>query len=61
MESISYTYQKKKVSKTGRAGWRLITIKYEAWIILNPKGRKIAESASEKQADLIVSALNGNA
>lgn len=66
---MSYTYQKKKVSTTGKGsfGWHLgrgyvqqvVTVKHKAWVILNPKGRKIAEATSEKQAALIVSALNG--
>ena len=34
-------------------------VRYKAWVILNPKGRKIAEATSEKQAELIVAALNG--
>ena len=69
MESMNYTYEKKKVSKTGKGsmGWHLgrgyvnqvVTVKHQAWVILNPKGRKIAEATSEKQAELIVSALNG--
>ena len=69
MESMNYTYEKKKVSKTGIAslGWILgrgyaqeeLSVRYQAWVILNPKGRKIAEATSEKQAELIVSALNG--
>ena len=68
MESMNYTYERKKVSKTGEGSfvWGSITsqldastVKYQAWVILNPKGRKIAEATSEKQAELIVSALNG--
>ena len=69
MESMNYTYERKKVSKTGTAslGWILgrgyaqeeLSVRYEAWVILNPKGRKIAEATSEKQAELIASALNG--
>lgn len=61
MESMNYTYEKKKVSTTGRAEWRPITVKHKSWVILNPKGRRIAEATSEKQAALIVSALNGTA
>ena len=68
MESMNYTYEKKKASKTGegsfvwgsnRSHLDVATVKYQAWVILNPKGRKIAEATSEKQAELIVSALNG--
>lgn len=69
MESMNYTYERKKVTKQGdySLGWAAgggwsdnpWTIRYKAWVILNPKGRKIAEATSEKQAAIIVSALNG--
>ena len=69
MQSRNYTYEKKKVTKTGACslGWILgrgyaqdeLSVRYKAWVILNPKGRKIAEATSEKQAEIIVAALNG--
>lgn len=55
MESMNYTYESRV--KVKRSFTNVNTTK--AWVILNPKGRKIAEATSEKQAELIVSALNG--
>ncbi len=66
MESMNYTYERKKVavSKGWWFNWRgyvqqVFDDKQEVWVIINPKGRKIAEAASEESAALIVSALNG--
>lgn len=55
---MNYTYERRYQSKTVDYGGD-IRIGWKAWVILNPKGRKIAEATSEKQAELIVSALNG--
>lgn len=69
MNSQNYTYEKKKCSKRGVAslGWWLgrgyvqekLTVKYDAYVIIDPQGKKIAEAIGEKKANLICVALNG--
>ena len=55
MESMNYTYE--KVMKRNQFFNHVSLTK--TWLILNKDGRKIAEAINEKQAALIVSALNG--
>ena len=60
MESMNYTYEyRNNLVKRNELYGGTQAVSYSAWAILNPKGRKIAEATSEKQAALIVSALNG--
>lgn len=69
MESVNYTYEKKKCRKSGianiyhwlecRAGRAKVTIPYDAWVVIDKNGRKFAEAPSKKNAELIVAALNG--
>lgn len=67
MESRNYTYERTAVkAKLHRSvvnkvyvGGPCFSGYKQAWVIINPKGRKIAEATSEKQAELIVAALNG--
>lgn len=60
MESMNYTYERVVQIKNGESySGGSANLVYKAWVILNPKGRKIAEATSEKQAVIIVSALNG--
>ncbi len=71
MKSINYTYEKRSRTKSGmlNLGWihgrgytsKPARIKYQAWVIINKDGRKIAEASSEDNAALIVAALNGAA
>ena len=67
-----YTYKRQKCKRIAD-GFSFITnglgyppiengygaIHYKSWVILNSKGRKIAEATSEKQAKVITEALNG--
>lgn len=67
MESRNYTYERRAVkAKVHKSvingiyvGGPYFSGYMQAWVIINPKGRKIAEATSEKQAELIVAALNG--
>ena len=57
---MNYTYERSCQIKEGQSySSDESLVIYKAWVILNPKGRKIAEATSKKQAELIVSALNG--
>ena len=72
MESVNYTYAKRKQKKiangksfiTNGLGYPQIdsgngAIHYNAHCIVDRKGKVIAEATSAKNAELIVAALNG--
>lgn len=60
MESRSYTYERVTHVKSGESLKHGKTeVIYKTWAIINQKGVMIAETASEKQAELIVATLNG--
>ena len=60
MESRNYTYERINHIKSGESlDYGKTDVIYKAWAIINLKGRMIAEATSEKQAEIIVAALNG--
>lgn len=60
MESRNYTYERIAHIKSGESLKHGKTeFIYKTWGIINLSGVMIAEATSEKQAELIVAALNG--
>ena len=60
MKSRNYTYERIAHIKSGESfEYGRTEIAYKAWAIINLKGKMIAEATSEKQAEIIVAALNG--
>ena len=60
MESRNYTYERIAHIKSGESFQHGKTeVAYKTWAIINLKGKMIAEATSEKQAAIIVAALNG--
>jgi len=60
MESRNYTYEyRNMLVKRNEIYGGTQAVCYSSWVILSPKGRKIGEPTSERQAELIVAALNG--
>ena len=60
MESRNYTYERITHVKSGESlKYGKAEVIYKTWGIINLSGVMIAEASSEKQAELIVAALNG--
>ena len=60
MESRNYTYERVTHVKSGESfKYGKTEVIYKTWAIINQKGLMIAEATSEKQAEIIVAALNG--
>lgn len=59
----NYTYERRVCTKTKAlvcgSPIKIEPVKYQAWAIIDPDGRKIAEAKSEPIANRICEALNG--
>lgn len=63
---MNYSYEKERCKKFGKTGvlcgskCERAAVKYSAWVIRDPEGKKVAEAEREFDANIIVMALNGN-